>query len=70
MGSTSVEADSTVCEGNAFSFVGGAFSSNISNVGMLVTLLMTVFGNALTVGLLLVSAEAFSHFAIYQEKVN
>jgi hypothetical protein len=38
--------------------------------GMLVTLLMTVFGNALTVGLLLVSAEAFSHFAIYQEKVN
>jgi hypothetical protein len=37
--------------------------------GMLVTLLMTVFGNALTVGLLLVSAEAFSHFAIYQ-KVN
>jgi hypothetical protein len=35
--------------------------------GMLVTLLMTVFVNALTVGLLLVSAEAFSHFAIYQK---
>jgi hypothetical protein len=29
-----------------------------------------MFSFALTVGLLLVSAEAFSHFAIYQEKVN